>query len=259
MLDDLLVLVRACLDALPNAREVRLDYTQLVEGEMCGPDEELCANARRVQTLVRNALEPIVLLTEGRTDTRFLRASLTALYPHLEDFFTFFDFEESGSSGGTDALARMVRAFVGARVPVRIVALFDNDAAGHAGLKALDGLALPPNVKVLPFPDIEVARTHPTVGPQGESVTDVNGRACGIELYLGRAALTGLEGRLRPVVWTSYDYKSARYQGEVRGKAEVGEAFLRGLAAYQTPQAARDALPELCALWRTVFRVFDRD
>ncbi len=88
---------------------------------------------------------------------------------------------------------------------------------------------------------------------------DVNGQACSIELYLGRDALTGRDGQLRPVEWTSRDPKLARYQGKVIGKAEIGEAFLRRLPTFPTPEAARWALPELVAIWQAIFHAFNDD
>jgi hypothetical protein len=77
-------------------------------------------------------------------------------------------------------------------------------------------------------PDTDLARHYPTIGPQGFHHADVNGRAAGIELYLGKAALS-VDGALRPVRWTGYDQNAAKYQGEVEGKLEVQKAFLDGI------------------------------
>lgn len=252
-----LAMVRAYLDAVPEAREVVLDCSAILfAGYYPAEDYPICAEARRASLTKRSILAPTVILTEGSTDTRYLREALTTLYPHLTDYYTFFDFD-ARTGGGNDTLTKMVRAFVGAGMPMQMVVLFDNDAAGHAALKSLEGLVLPSNFRVMPYPDTDLAGSYPTVGPQGRHIVDVNGQACSIEMYLGREALTGSDGLLRPVEWTSRDARLARYQGKVSGKAEVGEAFIRRLRTFATPKAARDALPEMCALWQAIFWAFN--
>lgn len=70
------------------------------------------------------------------------------------------------------------------------------------------------------FPDTALAAAYPTVGPSGFAELDVNGLAGGIELYLGREALS-CEGTLRPVRWQGYVEAAKRYQGEVEGKGDI--------------------------------------
>jgi hypothetical protein len=76
------------------------------------------------------------------------------------------------------------------------------------------------------LPDLKFAKRYPTVGPNGTLKTDIDGRACGIELYLGPAALTGEDGELTPVQWGGYEKKVKRYQGELADKNLVEERFL---------------------------------
>ncbi len=113
---DLRLLLRGMLDALPEAREVVLDYTALVSGGYYAGDELVCAEARLRWAEDQPAYGPIVLLTEGRSDTRILSAAIEAMVPHLADLFSFLDFEGLKLQGSIDALAKTVRAFVGARV-----------------------------------------------------------------------------------------------------------------------------------------------
>jgi hypothetical protein len=245
---DLRLLLRGVLDALPEAREVVLDYSDMVYGGYYAEDEQLCAEARVRWAEDQPVYGPIVLLTEGRSDTRVLSAAFEAMAPHLADLFSFLDFDGLKLQGSTDTLAKTVKAFVGARVSTRMVAIFDNDTAGTAALASLEDVQFPPNIKTIKLPPSTVGSDYPTTGPQGVSKMDVNGMACSIELYLGRDALSDGVGGLRPVRWTGWNPKMQRYQGAVEGKAQVEEAFLAALARCASPAEARFAFPDLAAV-----------
>jgi len=79
--------------------------------------------------------------------------------------------------------------------------------------------------------------------------TVVNGKACGIELYLGRVALSS-NGVLRPVRWTGYDKVTDSYQGEVDEKDAVQEAFLATMRS-GSGDVAND-YPEMVLVWRSI-------
>lgn len=177
---DLRYLLRGLLDALPDAVEVVLDYTSLATGGYYEEDEPICARARMKWVEDHPAYGPIVVLTEGRSDARILAAAIELISPHLIDLFGFLDFEGLRIQGSVDALARTVRAFVGARVSTRMLAVFDNDTAGHLGLNGLSDVSLPPNIRTIALPPCALARDYPTLGPQGLTRMDVNGLACGI-------------------------------------------------------------------------------
>jgi hypothetical protein len=110
---DVRLLLRGVLDALPDAAEVVLDYSALVSSGYYAEDELVCTEARLRWVEDHPAYGPIVLLTEGRSDTRILSGALETMAPHL---FGFLDFEELKLEGGCGALAKTVRAFIGARV-----------------------------------------------------------------------------------------------------------------------------------------------
>ena len=121
-------------------------------------------------------------------------------------------------------MVKMLRAFAAARAPLRLVAVFDNDTAGLEALRLVRGDGLPASFALVRLPDIELARKYPTLGPTGEHVADVNGRAASIELYLGKAALS-VSGRFRPVRWKGTVKGEDAYQGEVEGKSDIQEEF----------------------------------
>ena len=110
---------------------------------------------------------------------------------------------------------------------------------------------------VMRLPDIELARAYPTVGPQGFHLVDVNGQAAGIELYLGRAALS-VKGELRSVRWTGYNQSARAYQGEVESKTDVESAFLKQVETFGNAPDARTAFPELASVWEAIFAAVQR-
>ena len=247
-----LTMIRALLDASPQVTTVKLELSGLASGGYIFHDAAVCASRRKEELSRLQPLAPTVILAEGVTDIRILEQSLKALFPERREYFSFFDYEELRVDGGASYLVKFLKAFASARAPIRLVAVFDNDTAGRHAYRTASRLGLPSNMGLVVLPDIEIARAYPTVGPQGEHLVDVNGKAAGIELYLGREALTS-DGALRPVRWTGYDRAANAYQGEIDGKAQVQDAFARAIAASISPADARDKYPEQGAVWSAIF------
>jgi hypothetical protein len=126
-----------------------------------------------------------------------------------------------------------------------IIAIFDNDTAGVAAMSNLATISLPDHVRIMTLPENALARAYPTLGPQGVSTMDINGMACGIEMYLGSDALADRQGQLLPVRWTGYHQKLGRYQGAVEDKDGIASRFLDRLARCSDPFEARACFPEL--------------
>jgi hypothetical protein len=239
--------LRAVLLALPDG-EVRLDFTDLIKGGWLDDAlGELCSRALAWMRTDAARHAPIIVLTEGRTDIQVLQPALDLLFPHLADLIRFMDYAER-PEGGAGALVRTVRAFAAAGVANRVVALFDNDTAATDALRSLDIAELPPGIRVLRYPPLDIAADYPTLGPPTPDEpggrlanTDVNGFAGAIELYLGRDVLTGPDGALRPVQWRSYIPGVGQYQGEIAEKAALHAAYRAKVeAARQNPaQMAR--------------------
>jgi hypothetical protein len=215
--------IRLALDVCSDD-EVIYDLTDLVLGEVFGSAEEMVAYADYLSTEDVAHTRPVIVLTEGTTDKLAIERSLALLFPHLVDHFRFMDFEGARVAGGAGPLAAMVKAFVGAGISNRVIALFDNDTAATAALRPLAHIAIPPNIKVLQYPQLALAAAYPTLGPSGVAVMDVNGLAGSIELYLGRDVLETGTG-FAPVQWKGFDESLRRYQGEITGKAAIQERF----------------------------------
>jgi len=248
------LMLRAILDASANVKSVSIDITDFIVGGWLEFDTKLCAAARAPENITRPTHEPIVILGEGSTDVHVLRTSLPVLFPHLVEYFAFFDHTELNVDGGANYLVKFLQAFGAARISSRMVALFDNDTVGREAFEKAKALRLPANITVLRLPDIEIARAYPTIGPQGFQIVDVNGRAASTELYLGRRNLLLASRKLSPVRWGGYSDRMHAYQGEVEGKSEILTRFDRDLSAYKkTPMLAREAFPNLVAVWQSIF------
>lgn len=217
--------LRAALEVVGLDGQLTLDLTELVYGEYVDPDTDLCCWSRRelADDFVIN--HKIVVLTEGKTDKFVLEGALRLLYPHLADFYSFTDFEGARASGGAGAQVNTLKAFIGAGIVNRIVAIFDNDTAAQVATRSIRDILLPVTVRVILYPDLELARNYPTLGPQGISSMDVNRLAAGIELYLGVDVLRQTDGSLTPVQWRGYDQSIRQYQGEVLNKDQLHQKF----------------------------------
>lgn len=227
---DLNVPLRLALEICPDSDEFVCDMTDLLLAGYADPSDELLSSGS-LSLHDLNSSGKTILITEGKTDTWIISESLTLLYPHLADQFTFMDFEGARVSGGAGSLANILKAFAGAGIVNKTIAVFDNDTAAEAAIRTLRNVSLPPNIVVLKLPDLDSLRAYPTIGPSGPISMNVNGMAAGLELYLGIQALTDESGERAPVQWTGYESNLRKYQGEVLFKEEIQERFRHRLEA----------------------------
>ena len=152
-----------------------------------------------------------------------------------------------------------MKAFAGAGIANRVIALFDNDTAAHDATRALSLLSLPPNIVILYYPNLPLLCDYPTLGPNGLTSLDVNGLAGGIELYLGRDILEEQNQALAPVQWKGYNAALKKYHGEVTDKNKLRDAFFRRVARCRADPTLLDGTDwtGLGAILQTVFHAFD--
>lgn len=253
-------LIRLVADMVPDDYELVYDLTDLIVGGWAADADDVIAEA---EILMQNDFlldQRVIVLTEGKSDIEFLQRSLKILYPHLSDYFHFFDFD--GSGGGAGQLVNLVRAFAASDVRHRILAIFDNDTGAKEALSRFNPADLPKNIVVSRYPDLPLAQTYPTMGPSGEIEMDVNGLAGSLEIYLGKDVLESKEGYFIPVQWTAYSRRIKAYQGEVIDKQNIHERFRRKLQACESNpdlidsydwQGVRDILDTM----RTAFHQID--
>jgi HEPN/Toprim N-terminal domain 1 len=213
---DLRCFIRALLESVPDGSTVTQELTDLVDGEYYPEDARVTDLALQELKGSYSINSPVIVLTEGVTDSRALQQPLSLLYPHLLGYFSFMDLAVR-SPGGAGSLVHVVKSFAGAGIENRVIALFDNDTAGHAALSLLRDISLPQTMRILSYPDLALAALYPTAGPTGTSVQNINGLACSIELFFGRDVLE-IAGQLVPVQWKGYDERMKRYQGEITNK-----------------------------------------
>ena len=222
--------LRAALEAVKEEDELILDITSLIDSGYYKPDEPVCFNAARSNINDSLQFQTIIILTEGVSDSNILSSALKLLYPKIASYFSFLDFDSFKAEGGSAILEKTVKAFAAAGISNKMIALFDNDAAGVASTQRLAKRPLPPNVRIINLPTIPLAASYPTIGPQGCTDEDVNGRACSIEMYLGTDILISDSKDLTKVEWKGFEQQINAYQGELLRKAEIQKMFYKKAA-----------------------------
>ena len=255
--------LRIMVEKAPHDMDISYDLTHLEGGGWIDAD---AGPADMMDNLLYDEawlIERVIVLTEGESDRRVLERSLALLYPHLSDYFRFFDHSATRAGGGVGQLANLVRSFAALDVRQRVIAVFDNDTAGRDAMSTLDLDSLPANIVVIQYPDCDLGKDYPTLGPQGRSRMNVNGWAGGIELYLGRDVLVDESGALSPVQWTGYNRKLRVYQGEILDKGKIQERFSEKLGrcesdAAEIKPADWDGIRDILDALRFAFHKVDR-
>jgi len=233
---DVRYFLRAALEASNIDAVLFLDLTDVVDSGYYSIEDRVSEMARAELSSDYPTNSRIVVLTEGSSDSRVLKATLELLFPHLAEYYSFMDFHAPNAPGGAGQLVNTIKSFAGAGISNRVIAVFDNDTAARAALRALARIALPSSMRVLQFPALPSAASYPTIGPSGLVQMDVNGLAGSLELYFGEDVLKRADGSLTPVHWRGYDAAVCAYQGELTEKAQLQERFdLKLAAAASTP------------------------
>jgi len=255
---DIRYFLRAVLEIFDSTDKVVLDITELVRAGEYEDTEELSKIVIAEFSEQYVASSAIIVLTEGATDTRILSETLSLLYPHLSEYYSFLDFGLSNMEGGAANLVRIVRAFMGAGVVNRIIAVFDNDTAAQDAMKGLDALDMPKNIVTMHYPPIAYANNYPTIGPQGSKNMNVNGLAGSLELYFGEDVLKTDNHEFTPILWKGYNQSLKQYQGEIDNKSKLQSSYLRKV---QKCRENRDNLLKydwsaMRSIFETIFKAF---
>jgi hypothetical protein len=254
---DLNIPLRLALEVCAKSDSFIYDLTDLVSAGYFNKDEDFVALASGLVANEHASHSKIIILTEGRSDGWILSESLKLLYPHLCDYFTFMDFESAKVEGGVSHLARIVKSFAGAGIANKVIAVFDNDAAGEDAIRSLRTINLPGNLSVVKLPDLDMLRDYPTIGPSGASCMNINGSAASIELYLGVDVLSE-NGKLLPIQWSSYNYAVEKYQGEVLEKSKIHQRFKEKLLHQKNSHNLMEDRnwSGMCAIMASIFSAF---
>lgn len=234
---------RVLLDAFEPHETIELDYSNLYDGGWCGetPEENDYAVAKTV------------ILTEGKFDVEVIEQSIKLLYPFMSKFYSFINFSEYSVQGSTNFLTHYLKAFVASGIQNRVVAIYDNDSAGREEIINLSNIQFPNNFRIMNLPELEFAKNYPTLGPTGKEIADINGRACSIELFLGRDVLSD-KGEFSPVHWKGYNEKTHTYQGEILDKIHIQKRFRNKIKNSSCPDLEDWA--DMKLLLNAIFNVF---
>jgi hypothetical protein len=213
--------LRLLLDQVPDDTVVALDLSELTGCCVEMDPQQPIAEPARQEQLQHVALDsPLIVLTEGSTDSRLLSDGMKITHPHLSGFINFIDFDSFKAEGGVAMLPKIVYAFVASGVANRIAAIADNDTEAHDALEKIKkDPNLPDNVRIIHYPNLATLNNYPTLGPYcpEPALADINGSAGALEMYLGRDVLT-IDGQLAPVQWRNYNPELGRYQGTLLDK-----------------------------------------
>ncbi len=215
ILDPYLILRLLAENPANSETEVIWQYGPLVENGWA-KTEEFSPLARRAETFL--------VATEGSSDAHILKHALELLRPEIRDFFRFIDVTERHPFAGTGNLVKFAEGLAKIDVHNQTLFVFDNDAEGVEAFQRVSGLALPPNMRAMLLPDLEAFRAFPTRGPEGDGLSDINGRGAAIECYLDHRLRAFAPPR---VVWTNFKESLGVYHGMLEHKETYGRAFIK--------------------------------
>jgi hypothetical protein len=163
-----------------------------------------------------------LIVTEGSSDTSILQTSLALVHPDVADFFNFIDMSENYPSTGTGNLFRFCQGLATIRIQNKTLVVLDNDTTGMEALQRIRKISMPGTMHVACLPDLNEFADFKTIGPSGELLENVNGKAVSIECFLdlkyGHIGAPAIR-------WTSFNRDLGTYQGELVNKEQYTRAF----------------------------------
>ena len=186
-----------------------------------------------------------LIVTEGSSDSGILKTALPLVAPDVADFFNFVDMKDNYPFAGTGNLVNFCKGLAAIDAQNKIVVILDNDTAGQEALQGMQSLKLPRNMRTISLPYLDAFSRFPTLGPSGEALEDVNGRAVAIECFLDLAF-----GSREPcaIRWTGFNSRRQAYQGELVAKERYAAAFFANVTT------ANYDLSKLRLLWEHILQ-----
>ncbi len=172
------------------------------------------------EAITHGTKSKFLIVTEGSSDSKILRKAIDLLKPHIKDFFYFVDMEGGYPFTGTGNLFNFVKGLRSIDIKNDVLVVFDNDVEGIQAMNRCLNLQLPQNIRVMKLPDLTVFQNFPTVGPNGDAISDINGKAASIECYLDI-------GESAKVRWTNYREDTDSYHGSLISKDKYKKVFLK--------------------------------
>lgn len=202
------------LESAPGNDVVRLDLHDLYVADYFRGVENITQLAAEALAVSVSSGGPIIVVTEGVTDARYLARALELVAPEVAHMFRFLN-EDAKAERNSGQVMRTLRSFAAAGVTNRIVGVLDNDAAGQEAARVLDGAPRPATNRYLLLPDVPYGESYPTIGPSGATELNINGRAISIEFQFGIEQLRIADGELAKVEWKGLQTSVNVYQGSL--------------------------------------------
>ncbi len=167
------------------------------------------------------AQDKVLIVTEGSSDSFVLRKAIDQLYPDIADFFDFVDMDKNYPFTGTGNLYNFCMGLCRINIRNNMMIIFDNDTTGLEKYRKSLALKKPNSLIITKLPDHQDFAKVLTIGPQGESVENINGRAVAIECFLDFNSIPK-----KPCIrWTSYNSNEEQYQGELLDKEDYVKVY----------------------------------
>lgn len=243
-------------ELLNNDEKVIQDLTEVTHAGYYDYDDFIVSDCEKIISNSSRASEQIFIFTEGSSDIYILKNSLQILYPHLFDFFVFIDYGSTNLGGGASVLVQLIKAFIGARMPNKIIAIFDSDTAALEAKSSIQNINLPINIKVTQYPWIELLDSYITLGPSGKSNDNIYNLATSIELYLGSDCIKdSSNNEYYPIIWKSYNEKLKKYHGEISHKNIIFSKFKQKIESYDLNNHDQYDWEGLTEIWKHILQL----
>ncbi len=201
------------LNAENLTAEVTWEFGTLVSSGWASRSE-FQPGARRVQK--------VLIATEGASDARIIKRALEVLRPDVADFFNFVDVDERHHFWGTGNLVKFAEGLLRIDIQNMVLFVFDNDAEGVDAYRKLENLNLPGNMRSMLLPNLDEFRNFRALGPEGVSISDINGRAAAIECYLDLELPNNAPAQ---VIWSNYKKDIDAWHGALEFKDSYQRHF----------------------------------
>ncbi|HDT0681090.1 TPA: hypothetical protein QIB78_004562, partial [Enterobacter asburiae] len=170
-----------------------------------------------------NRENSFLIATEGSSDSHILQKAFKLIKPSVCEFFRFIDVTSGHPFPGTGGLSKFAEGLVKIDVQNQIIFVLDNDSEGVEAFKKIIKMKLPHNMSCICLPDLKEFESFPTCGPDGLTLSNINGTAAAIECYLD---LTYSEYDSYIVRWTNYKKETGMYQGALEFKEYYAKRYL---------------------------------
>jgi predicted sugar kinase len=222
------------VEAFDNDEFVELDVTELI-GNWLELDE--------IDVEV-NLEYKTIIFTEGVYDTFVISNAMNLLYPGYNKYFTFLELDNSNIELNCSRNITYLKSLIAMGIKNRVIFIFDNDVEGQRSVKEIKKLKnIPDNFRFFTYPDLEFAKSYPTLCPNGLINLNINKRAASIEIFQCYESLLDEQNKSQPIQWIKFDESINDFHGVIKNKQLVQTNFKDMINAIQ--QVRKEISPKI--------------